>query len=221
MCPGCSTQTGRSGKEGMGCCARTMSRAEPPKRMPRLPMRTCALPACGFTSPAVCRRPAGPGRPRVGPGQQVLHRREPPRAGLRHRVRLHPGPAAQLEAHGGRLQPRAGGRQWLQVGRECRGRGGLRAPQLWPLIFLRCSLHSLGPLGSGGFVPFGVDGIFRGAATCFFAFIGFDGIATTGNAGLRAHAPLQRRACPDAEAHVRAGAVCVCAPVRAETRRGP
>lgn len=126
MCPGCSTQTGRSGKEGMGCCARTMSRAEPPKRMPRLPMRTCALPACGFTSPAVCRRPAGPGRPRVGPGQQVLHRREPPRAGLRHRVRLHPGPAAQLEAHGGRLQPRAGGRQWLQVGRECRGRGGLR-----------------------------------------------------------------------------------------------
>lgn len=35
----------------MGCCARTMSRAEPPKRMPRLPMRTCALPACGFTFP--------------------------------------------------------------------------------------------------------------------------------------------------------------------------
>ena len=43
------------------------------------------------------------------------------------------------------------------------------------------SHHSLGPLGSGGFVPFGFGGIFHGAATCFFGFIGFDVIATTGN----------------------------------------
>ena len=59
--------------------------------------------------------------------------------------------------------------------------GRTHLTHILPLCF---SHHSLGLLGSGGFVPFAFDGILQGAATCFYAFVGFAGIVSAGNMGI-------------------------------------
>ncbi|XP_075958078.1 high affinity cationic amino acid transporter 1 [Anarhichas minor] len=68
-------------------------------------------------------------------------------------------------------------------------KGTLKNWQLDPEEILHASNSSLNltdvlptkeSLGVGGFMPFGFTGVLSGAATCFYAFVGFDCIATTG-----------------------------------------
>ncbi|VDK75930.1 unnamed protein product [Litomosoides sigmodontis] len=46
--------------------------------------------------------------------------------------------------------------------------------------FTLWSVHEVGSTGRSSFFPYGISGTFAGAASCFFAYIGFDGLATAG-----------------------------------------
>uniref|UniRef100_A0AAV2J196 Uncharacterized protein n=1 Tax=Knipowitschia caucasica TaxID=637954 RepID=A0AAV2J196_KNICA len=70
-------------------------------------------------------------------------------------------------------------------------KGDLRNWRIHPQDILNATAHNVSSnlsdvvptektLGLGGFMPFGLQGVLSGAATCFYAFVGFDCIATTG-----------------------------------------
>lgn len=48
-----------------------------------------------------------------------------------------------------------------------------------PKNWNRTAQEAMG-IGLGGFAPYGIKGIIKGAAKCFYGFIGFDCIATAG-----------------------------------------
>jgi L-asparagine transporter-like permease len=54
-------------------------------------------------------------------------------------------------------------------------------PRNWKIKKEDIQIDNPEDAGEGGFFPFGFSGAIKGAATCFYGFIGFDCVATTGN----------------------------------------
>ncbi|KAK2585220.1 hypothetical protein KPH14_009924 [Odynerus spinipes] len=59
--------------------------------------------------------------------------------------------------------------------------GSIKAdPKNWSLSLDDIPKNVTNTAGSGGFMPFGLNGVMVGAAKCFYGFVGFDAVATTG-----------------------------------------
>ncbi|XP_057325217.1 cationic amino acid transporter 3-like isoform X2 [Microplitis mediator] len=60
------------------------------------------------------------------------------------------------------------------------GAGSIKANVANWKIDTGCTKEPCGERGTGGFAPYGIAGIIKGAASCFYGFIGFDCVATAG-----------------------------------------
>ena len=59
------------------------------------------------------------------------------------------------------------------------------------LLQVNVSNHVTYHMDNGGFLPYGFSQMLSGASTCFYAFVGFDAIATTGRTNFHSSFPLR------------------------------